>query len=1085
MNACIRKSQYGLLCAIIILFGTLGCQKTSSRKEPVRRIGSVPGEFVAQLSYQDPRPSQATALQEVLGPALLQMETLFSHEGDTMTPKQNMLWLKLDCAKMSCQVKQVRELLQGRLKDFGVKLTELNRNYLYEGDALESTQSEPSDPRFSEQLHHSLIESLSAWELSTGSPEVIVAVTDNGFDYEHEDLRGSFWQNKGETGLDRNGQDRASNGIDDDDNGYIDDALGWDFTKGGDNDPAPESLFSGVIDGHGTHIAGIIAAVKDNETGVAGVAPGVKVMPLRFSGSGTWSSITVARSYAYAVKHGAKIINTSYSIDAYIDDPVYRMTLAQAYERGVLIFNSAGNNGKANPARQGFEELLLVANTYSQTTRLDQKNPNSNYGYGIDIAAPGDILSTVPGDDYRIKTGTSMSAPIAAAVAALIWSVHPDWSRNQVAAQLLATSDPIDAMNPDFRQQLGDGRINARRALLEPNPGVELQILQGRLQQGLDPLTLRNRGRLDPDSITTGSIQLHGPLEPNATEAEQAKLWPLSPQGSYKIGSNQIRFELPTELPLGRYVVRLNGLVDPFGKMAKLLIGAGESAATIELVARDEVAPVLERLEAPASVSLQESSFTVDLLCRDNRTGIISATLQLRHQFNNNVIVAKAELDEAQQALELRFNLNERTKSGRYQFEELSLVDWEGNLRLYKSKQASLPPDLSNLSIHLKHSDGLDDLGPQLLSVGAPDLVRIGAPFTLQLEAEDEGSALAKLYYEWRGATSYLSVRGEVDLAALTTDEDGRSYEIALNSPEVDEPDRFYLASLTLVDNPGNRSTYRSGPESGYFYNSQIAAPSFYAVRNLDDDWQAPQVLDLHLEQEHILLGDNASLIATIVDDAHPIVDAKAYFRREPLSIIVTNSFQPLPNQQYRLGFQSQDYHELGEYVLYKFEAKDELGNLKRMTLRSNEDLVLSDSEIMAPRFQLQSKETIDFDDPIIGDLALYQDAGARRDSQLWLEMQISDRSAIDYIDVALVSEDLSEAYWSLPAFSHLGQDRYRVQLVGASQLDKLARGYLVHSIVVADVHGNTRLLEADFSRSCFDLCQRAIPRLAVKGGLP
>ncbi len=179
---------------------------------------------------------------------------------------------------------------------------------------------------------------------------------------------------------------------------------------------------------------------------------------------GAWTSTVIFNSYKYATDNGAKIISTSYNIDSFAADPTFASALDYAYTRGVLHFNSAGNNSQLNPPRQAFDQLVFVASTESN----DAKSSFSNYGYGTDISAPGGaIYATLPGDTYGTMSGTSMSTPNAAAVAALIWSAHPTWTRDQVAAQIMGTADNIDAVNPSYAGNLGSGRANAFRAVTE------------------------------------------------------------------------------------------------------------------------------------------------------------------------------------------------------------------------------------------------------------------------------------------------------------------------------------------------------------------------------------------------------------------------------------------------------------------------------------------------------------------------------------------------------------------------------------------------------------------------------------------
>lgn len=337
-------------------------------------------------------------------------------------------------------------------------------NYKYVGEYRDITKdsvdnSAPNDERFDDQFHHKMIKTTKAWATTRGRKEIVVAVTDNEFDLTHNDLKAAWYKNSNEI---------AGDGIDNDNNGYIDDVIGWDFI-GKDN-----NVDSDKDSTHGTHVAGIIAATANNQIGGAGIAPKVKVMPLRWYGlEGDWTSAVVAETYRYAVDNGAKIINTSYNIDGLVDDEAYLDAIAYARANDVLVFNSAGNAGRKDPPRQKVEEIILVCSVKSGGAMFqDQRSGFSNYGSGIDICAPGDpILAPVrptssSSDRYGELQGTSMAAPAAAAVAALIWSAHPNFSDEEVRDRLLDSADDITSRQwPWSRSGLGAGRINAANAV--------------------------------------------------------------------------------------------------------------------------------------------------------------------------------------------------------------------------------------------------------------------------------------------------------------------------------------------------------------------------------------------------------------------------------------------------------------------------------------------------------------------------------------------------------------------------------------------------------------------------------------------
>ena len=339
------------------------------------------------------------------------------------------------------------------------KYSKVSPNFAYYGNYLDIEEDNtPNDVNFSKQFHHEMIFTTKAWSITKGSKDIIVAVTDNEFQIDHQDLTGIWWKNESEI---------PGNGIDDDNNGYIDDVIGWDF-MGDDNDV---DTYGDTT--HGTHVSGIIAANSNNTLEGSGIAPGVKVMPLRWYGSErAWTSAIIAETYHYAVDNGAKIISTSYNIDALVDDEVYIDSIKYARDHDVLIFNSAGNGGQKDPARGVLDDLILVCSVKSSSAKdQDKKSSFSNYGAGIDICAPGDpIYAPVQSNNadqirYGELSGTSMATPVAAAVAALIWSAHPNYSDEEVREKLYSTADNIDSRNFWYRGKLGHGRVNAFNAV--------------------------------------------------------------------------------------------------------------------------------------------------------------------------------------------------------------------------------------------------------------------------------------------------------------------------------------------------------------------------------------------------------------------------------------------------------------------------------------------------------------------------------------------------------------------------------------------------------------------------------------------
>jgi subtilisin family serine protease/subtilisin-like proprotein convertase family protein len=438
-------------------------------------------------------------------------------------------------------------------------------DFVYTQDPRDYT---PDDPQFASQYHHSVMHNPQAWDLTQGQG-IVVAVADDGVMLNHPDLAPNIWVNSDEV---------ANNGIDDDNNGYIDDINGWDFTNSttpgtGDNNPNP--VISG--DDHGTHVAGIVAARTNNHLGVAGTAGLASIMPLRFFGSGAWTSTVIFNTYKYAADNGAHIVTTSYNVDGFAHNALYRSAIDYLYTRGVLHLNSAGNTATINPARQVIDGTLYVASTDAS----DFRSGFSNYGTGIDLAAPGtNILSTAIGSSlttpsYELKSGTSMAAPNAAGVAALIWASNPTWTRDQVAAQLLGSAEPIDQLNPFYAGMLGSGRVHSQRALTGTIAPPSFGALNGLPAGGqITPVapssfTLRFVGVFDAASVNRADafrLEGAGPDDRFGT-ADDVSVTLSRSVGDYRIGTNQITFTLASPLDPGswRFIADASILQDPFG----------------------------------------------------------------------------------------------------------------------------------------------------------------------------------------------------------------------------------------------------------------------------------------------------------------------------------------------------------------------------------------------------------------------------------------------------------------------------------------------------------------------------------------
>lgn len=289
------------------------------------------------------------------------------------------------------------------------------------------------------------VDAPEGWQIANSMPTAIVALMDDGTQYNHVDLAANIWTNPGEI---------AGNGIDDDGNGKIDDLRGWDFSDD-DNDPSEAGS-----DSHGTHTAGTIAAVRNNSIGVAGVVPNVKLMVVRmYGGSNQWMS-ALALGVDYAWQNGAKVISVSYAIDGYTQ--ALKEAVQRAGAHDVIYCNSAGNNGQQDPPRQTLRQECPNVIFVAASDHNDNLADFSNYGSLIEIAAPGvNILSTVPTNSYAFFDGTSMATPHVAGAAGVVRAMFPNLTARQTLDRLILTADVKSSLSPF----IPGGRLNLQNAL--------------------------------------------------------------------------------------------------------------------------------------------------------------------------------------------------------------------------------------------------------------------------------------------------------------------------------------------------------------------------------------------------------------------------------------------------------------------------------------------------------------------------------------------------------------------------------------------------------------------------------------------
>jgi len=338
----------------------------------------------------------------------------------------------------------------------------------------------PDDPYFSLQWHldntgqsnpHSGegsndcdIDAPEAWDIQIGDSDIVIAVIDCGIDYTHPDLAANIWVNEDEI---------PGNGIDDDNNGYIDDIRGWNFYD--DNNDLLD------LGGHGTAHAGVAGAVGNNGIGITGVAWNCEIMPIHCVDEFDNGKISdIADGIRYAADNGANVISMSFG--RYTNSNTMASAVEYAYDKGVVLVAAAGNDGtdeKWYPA--GYDQVIAVGGTDNNDHKMDcfryGLHGVSNYGDWVDVSAASvDVYLTMPtypvtfnsllglNQDYDYMSGTSFSCPQVSGLAALLLSQDPSLTNEEVRKIIRANVDPYTS-----NEYIGTGRINAHKALTRFN----------------------------------------------------------------------------------------------------------------------------------------------------------------------------------------------------------------------------------------------------------------------------------------------------------------------------------------------------------------------------------------------------------------------------------------------------------------------------------------------------------------------------------------------------------------------------------------------------------------------------------------
>lgn len=338
----------------------------------------------------------------------------------------------------------------------------------------------PNDDSLSAQYALHRINAFAAWNLTQGDSNMVIGISDTGCEMLHPDLKDNIKRNMND----------PINGIDDDNDGYIDNYMGWDLGEN-DNDPMANKSW------HGTFVAGLSSASTNNETGIAGVGFKCKFVPIKITNSEGFLTEGY-ESIVYAADHGIKIINCSWGSNFYsaINQEIIRYA---SINKDALVLAGIGNQGTNNLFYPAYYEFVMAVGS---TGPSDIKSDFSNYNYLVDLMAPGEqVMSTWIGDTYLVSNGTSLSTPMVAGCAAIIRSAFPQFSALQTAEKIKVTADFIDGLagNEAWVNQMGYGRLNMFNAITQ-NGKASMALIENEIKDGKQNLFLPN------DTVTITGI---------------------------------------------------------------------------------------------------------------------------------------------------------------------------------------------------------------------------------------------------------------------------------------------------------------------------------------------------------------------------------------------------------------------------------------------------------------------------------------------------------------------------------------------------------------------------------------------------
>ncbi len=326
----------------------------------------------------------------------------------------------------------------------------------------------PNDANYAFQWGLKKIQAEKAWEITKGDSNIIIGHIDSGTDIEHIDLKNKIKFNPNEIPFDK---------IDNDENGFVDDYMGWDFVGNITYNDAVQNNFKpdnnakplASSNSHGTHTAGIIAAETNNSLGIAGIAINCKFLPVKVgmdnmeAPNGSSDIFFGYEAVLYCVRMGCDVINMSWEVLGY--SPIEEEIIEYAVQSGATLIAAAGNSNIWADKYETFPAQYKGVISVGSVDEFEKKSSFSNFGYNVDIFAPGSsIYSTYPNSSYGNKSGTSMAAPFVSGAIALLKSIHPNWSNEQIRHQLRATADNSIVPNSPLEPFLF-GRLNLYKLL--------------------------------------------------------------------------------------------------------------------------------------------------------------------------------------------------------------------------------------------------------------------------------------------------------------------------------------------------------------------------------------------------------------------------------------------------------------------------------------------------------------------------------------------------------------------------------------------------------------------------------------------